>query len=297
MGEAELSLVMRAREAVLPGGLRVRRAMPQARRRMVGPFVFVDQMGPAELPPGHEVTVLPHPHIGLATITYLFEGEGLHRDSLGTVQRILPGEVNWMTAGAGIVHSERMRAGPSGSVLGVQIWVALPADQEEAPPRFEHYGEEAVPVLREDGVTVRLIAGSLFGTESRVRTSSPLFYAEARMEAGAVLALPPEHAERAAYVVEGSVVFAEGQLQAGEIGFFGPTGDVRPRADEASRLLLLGGAPLEGHRHISWNFVSSRKERIDRAADDWRNQRFDRVPGETAYIPLPEDGDAPVDYP
>lgn len=295
--DPELELVMLARSVDLPGGLQVRRALPQARRRMVGPFVFVDQMGPAAFPADREVTVLPHPHIGLSTVTFLFEGEGVHRDSLGTVQQILPGEVNWMTAGQGIVHSERMHAGASGRMFGMQTWVALPQRLEESPPTFEHYGTSAVPLLADGGVTTRLIAGSLFGASSGVRTSSPLFYAEAQLEAGAVLRLPAEYDERAAFVVEGSVTLTETTLRSGEIAFFQRGAEVLFRAEEPARLLLLGGEPMEGPRYISWNFVSSSKERLKQAASDWRHLRFARVPGETAYIPLPEDGDAPVYYP
>jgi hypothetical protein len=295
--EPELELVMLARSVDLPGGLPVRRAIPQARRRMVGPFVFVDQMGPASLPADHESTVLAHPHIGLSTITYLFEGEGMHRDSLGTVQRILPGEVNWMTAGQGIVHSERMRVGASGRMYGVQIWVALPQRLEESAPTFEHYDVSAVPLLVDGGITTRLIAGSLFGARSGVKTSSALFYAEAQLEEGAVLRLPAEYDERATFVVEGSVTLTETTLRSGEIAFFQRGAEVLLRANEPTRLLLLGGEPLEGPRYISWNFVSSSKERLKQAASDWRHQRFTRVPGETAYIPLPEDGNAPVNYP
>ncbi|HLK99094.1 MAG TPA: pirin family protein [Myxococcaceae bacterium] len=297
MAEPELELVMLARSVDLPGGMPVRRAIPQARRRMVGPFVFVDQMGPALLPADHESTVLAHPHIGLSTITYLFEGEGVHRDSLGTVQRILPGEVNWMTAGQGIVHSERMRVGASGRMYGVQIWVALPQRLEESTPTFEHYDVSAVPLLVDGGITTRLIAGSLFGAKSGVKTSSALFYAEAQLEEGAVLRLPAEYDERATFVVEGSVTLTETTLRSGEIAFFQRGAEVLLRANEPTRLLLLGGEPLEGPRYISWNFVSSSKERLKQAASDWRHQRFARIPGETAYIPLPEDGNTPVNYP
>ena len=295
--DPELELVMLARSADLPGGLHVRRAIPQMQRRIVGPFVFVDQMGPATFPAERELTVLSHPHIGLSTITYLFEGEGLHRDSLGTVQRILPGEVNWMTAGQGIVHSERMHAGASGRMFGVQIWVALPRDLEESAPSFEHYDTGAVPVLSDAGVTTRLIAGSMFGARSAVKTSSPLFYAESRLEAGTVLRLPPEYDERAVFVVEGAVKLTETTLRTGEIAFVHRGKEVLLRAEEPSRLLLLGGEPLDGPRYISWNFVSSSRDRLKEASSDWRHQRFARIPGETAYIPLPEDGNAPVDYP
>ncbi len=295
--DSELELVLVARDADLPGGLHVRRAIPQAKRRMVGPFVFLDQMGPAVSSPEHEVAVLPHPHIGLSTLTYLFEGEGLHRDSLGTVQRILPGEVNWMTAGSGVVHSERMRSGAPGRIYGIQLWVALPQRLEESAPSFEHYDASAVPVLEDGGVTTRLIAGSLFGARSAVKTSSPLFYAEVRMEPGAVLRLDAEYDERAAYLVEGAVTLGQTSLRAGEMGFFQRGAEVLLRADQPTRLLLLGGEPLDGPRFISWNFVSSSKDRLLQAASDWREQRFARVPGETAFIPLPQDGNTPVNYP
>lgn len=293
MPDPDLDLVLVARSADLPGGLHVRRAIPQIKRRMVGPFVFVDQMGPADFAPDHVATVLPHPHIGLSTVTYLFEGEGLHRDSLGTVQRILPGEVNWMTAGRGIVHSERMR----GRVYGVQTWVALPKSLEESAPTFDHYDASACPVLEEGGATIRVIAGSLFGATSGVRVSSPLFYAEVVLEAGAVLQLPPEYDERALYVVEGHVALSETSLRPAEIGFFHRRTEVLVRAEQPSRILLLGGEPLDGPRYISWNFVSSSKERLEQAAADWRSQRFERIAGETAYIPLPQDGSEPVNYP
>jgi redox-sensitive bicupin YhaK (pirin superfamily) len=209
------------------------------------------------------------------------------------VQHILPGEVNWMTAGRGIVHSERMR----GRVYGVQTWVALPKNLEESAPTFEHYDASACPLLEDGGATIRVIAGSLFGATSGVRISSPLFYAEVRLEAGAVLQLRPEYDERALYVVEGSVSLTETTLRAAEIGFFHRGTEVLVRADEPSRILLLGGEPLDGPRYISWNFVSSSKERLQQAADDWRNQRFARIVGETAYIPLPQDGSEPVNYP
>jgi redox-sensitive bicupin YhaK (pirin superfamily) len=292
-----VDLVLVARSAELPGGLPVLRAMPQRQRRIVGPFVFVDQMGPAPCPPGREVTVLSHPHIGLSTVTYLFEGEGLHRDSLGTVQPIRPGEVNWMTAGAGIAHSERIRSSASGRVFGMQLWVALPRRLEESPATFEHYDASSAATFEEGGVAVRVIAGSLLGAASAVRTDSPLFYADVKLGAGAVLRLPPEHEERAAFLVEGSTSAAGTTLREGEIAFFQRGVEVPLRAEAPARLLLFGGEPLDGPRYISWNFVSSSKERLQQAASDWRHQRFARIPGETAYIPLPEDGHAPVDYP
>ncbi len=295
--DSELELVLLAKHAELSGGLRVRRAIPQLRRRTVGPFVFIDQMGPTALGSTEEITVLPHPHIGLSTLTYLFEGEGLHRDSLGVVQRLRPGEVNWMTAGSGIVHSERFYAGPAGSVFGVQIWVALPRDLEESPPSFKHYGVAAVPVLEHDGVTTRLIAGSLLGVRSEVETMSPLFYAEAQLESGSLLRLPAEYDERAAFVLQGALQLTETKLQAGEIAFFQRGKEILFRAQEPTRVLLLGGQPLDGRRYMSWNFVSSSKQRLARATEDWRQQRFAPIPGETSHIPLPDDGNEPVDYP
>lgn len=295
--DPRLELVLSAREATLPGGLRVRRALPRSQRRMVGPFIFVDQMGPVVTSREEEFTVLPHPHIGLSTVTYLFEGTGLHRDSLGTVQPILPGEVNWMTAGRGIVHSERMRPNPSGRVFGVQTWVALPKANEECPPSFEHYGEDVLPERDLGAVRVRVIAGSLYGMTSGVRVSSPLFYVEARMPAGATLDVPPEYEERSAFVVEGAITVGERALPAGELAVLTPGADVTLRATEPTRLLLLGGEPFPEERFIFWNFVSSAKERLRQAADDWRDQRFPKVPKETEFIPLPAGSNPPVNYP
>lgn len=296
--EPGVELVLAAKSAELPGGLHVRRALPQARRRMVGPFVFIDQMGPATLGAGQETKVLAHPHIGLSTLTYLFEGEGLHKDSLGRVQKILPGEVNWMTAGKGVVHAEFMRApAQPHRLFGVQLWVALPKELEECEPSFDHYDTSAVPLLEDGGVTTRLIAGSLWGARSQVKTSSPLFYCESILEAGAVLELPPEYEERSAFIVEGSVEIGAMTLGSGELAFFEKGATMLLRAREATRLLLLGGEPLEGPRHIAWNFVSSSRDRVSQAIEDWRNHRFPRVPGEDQFIPWPADGDAPVFYP
>ena len=295
--DPSVELVLMARHADLPGGLHVRRAIPQARRRMVGPFIFLDQMGPALLEADREIAVLAHPHIGLSTVTFLFEGEALHRDSLGTVQQILPGEVNWMTAGRGIVHSERLRSASEGRIFGVQIRVALPQRLEECAPTFEHYGTDAVPTVSERGVDVRVIAGSLFGATSQVRTSSTLFYAECRLQAGAVLQLGPEYEERAAFLIEGTLALAQAKLKTGQTAFFRRGSEILLRAEEPSRVLLLGGEPLDGPRYISWNFVSSSKERLQQATEAWQKQRFPRIPDETSYIPLPQDGSAPVNYP
>lgn len=297
MNDDVLELVLRAKEAAIPGGLQVRRAIPQIGRRSVGPFVFVDQMGPTTLAAGQEITVLPHPHIGLATVTYLFEGEGLHRDSLGVAQPILPGEVNWMSAGRGIVHSERLRAGPGGRLYGVQTWVALPRALEESEPWFRHYDADAAPSFTVGTSEVKLIAGSLLGATSQVQVDSPLFYADVRMPPGAALDVPATYEERAVYVVEGDLDLGARPVRAGEMAFLRPGAEAALLAPQGALVLLLGGDALDGPRHISWNFVSSSKERLEQAAEDWRQQRFPRVPGETAYIPLPRDGSEPVNYP
>jgi redox-sensitive bicupin YhaK (pirin superfamily) len=268
----------------------VRRALPAAERRTVGPFVFFDQMGPTAFAAGQGLAVRPHPHIGLATITYLFEGEILHRDSLGTVQPIRPGEVNWMTAGRGIVHSERTPASlrAAGSrAFGIQTWIALPLEHEEAEPGFVHFGSDELPVL--DG-QLKLIVGELGGIRSPVPVFSPMFYADLRLKAGSRWVLRPEHEERAAYVAEGAIDFEGKAYPAGQMLVFSPQGDVVMSAPEGARVLLLGGAPLEGPRYLWWNFVSSRRERIEQAAADWQAGRFVPVPGETEFIPLPERG-------
>ena len=287
----ETLIVPRTRD--LGDGFEVRRALPSVRRRMVGPFIFFDQMGPAVFRSGHGLDVRPHPHIGLATVTYLFEGEILHRDSLGTVQSIHPGAVNWMVAGRGIAHSERtppeLRA-TGGRLYGIQSWVAVPKQHEETAPAFAHTPADALPVLEDAGTRVRLIAGGLYGARSPVGTLSELFYADAVLAAGARLQVPASHEERAVYVAEGGVelggqVYGTGQLlvlRPGAEGVLtgpGPTG---------GRVLLFGGEPMDGPRHIWWNFVSSSKERIEQAKADWRAGRIGPVPGETEFIPLPE---------
>ena len=298
----ETVVVTRVRDLV--DGFKVRRVLPSARRRMVGPFIFLDQMGPEILRDGRGLDVAPHPHIGLATVTYLFEGELLHRDSLGTVQPIRPGEVNWMTAGGGIAHSERTpeesRRGDS-ELYGIQSWVALPLKDEESAPDFAHHEAAELPVVEGEGKRVRLIAGSLYDARSPVRTLSEMFYADATLAPDSVLDVPLEHEERAVYVVEGSVkVLPERDVYvAGQLLLLRPGAEVLLRGADAvdARLMLLGGAPLEGKRHIWWNFVSSSPERIEQAREDWRDGRFAPVPGETERIPLPETGPAVVRYP
>lgn len=275
----------------LGDGFQVRRALPAAERRRVGPFVFFDQMGPVTFGPGQGLAVRPHPHIGLATITYLFEGEILHRDSLGTVQPIRPGEVNWMTAGKGIVHSERtpaeLRAAGS-RAFGIQTWIALPREHEETGPGFVHFGADTLPIVEDQKYKLRLIVGTLFGARSPVPTLSDMFYADVTFEPGGRLSLGSEHEERAAYVTTGAVEFDGQEYKAGRMLVFQPGGEAVIGAPSAARLLLLGGAPLEGPRHIWWNFVSSRKERIEQAAADWKQGRFPPVPGDAEFIPLPD---------
>jgi redox-sensitive bicupin YhaK (pirin superfamily) len=290
--EPAVELEIAGRQRDLGDGFSVRRLLPSQERRMVGPFIFADHMGPLELLPGHALDVRPHPHVNLATVTYLFAGEILHRDSLGTEQLIRAGELNWMTAGRGIVHSERTPAQlrkTGGAVHGMQLWVALPTDKEEIDASFQHHSAESLPLVERSGVRLRIIAGSAFGARAPVELLSPLFYVEADIDRGADLRLPDEHRERAAYVVEGGVSVAGKTYRPGVLVVFKPDMPVTMRALEPARVLLLGGAPLDGERHIWWNFVSSRKERIERAKDDWRNRRFAIVPGdENEFIPLPE---------
>ncbi|MCG8597104.1 MAG: pirin family protein [Kiloniellales bacterium] len=273
------------------GGFEVRRILPSARQRSVGPFVFLDHMGPAVLGPGRGIDVRPHPHIGLATVTYLFDGELLHRDSLGCVQQIRPGDVNWMTAGRGIVHSERSSPEARAKEIilhGIQSWVALPRAEEESEPSFHHHPIADLPQFERDGVALRLIAGSAYGETSPVRSFSPMFYLDAAMPDGTALALPAEYEERAIYVAEGKVEAAGRTFGVGRLPVFAPGADVALRATAASRLMLLGGAALDVERSIWWNFVSSRPGRIEQAKVAWTEGRFAAVPGESEFIPLPE---------
>ena len=281
-----VSLVIEPRTRDL-GGFSVRRVLPSSARRAVGPFVFFDEMGPVRFARGAGIDVRPHPHIGLATVTFLFEGEIVHRDSLGVVQPIRPGEVNLMTAGRGVVHSERTdpRQRESGPRLhGIQSWMALPNGGEEVEPAFEHHGAEALPAAEVSGARVRLILGEAFGLRSPVRADLATLYAELRVPAGRELALP--HApELAVYVVEGAVAIGDCALAAHTMGVIGGPGVLRAESD--SLVMLLGGEPA-GPRHLWWNFVASTPERIERAKRDWANGAFARVPGETEFIPLPE---------
>ena len=294
----EALIVPRTRD--LGDGFEVRRALPAAKKRAIGPFVFFDQMGPVRLAPGRGLDVRPHPHIGLATVTYLFEGQILHRDSLGTVQPIRPGDMNWMTAGRGIVHSERtpveLRAsGPR--VFGIQIWVGLPRAQEESEPAFHHFPAAALPRLEEREWNMRLILGEFQGARSPVPTASPMFYADAALPAGTKLALQFAYAERAAYVAQGEIEYERERYGAGHLLVFRPNDEAAISASENARVLAFGGEPLDGERFIWWNFVSSRKERIEEAARDWKSGRFAPVPGDAEFIPLPEPAPGIANYP
>lgn len=272
------------------GGLAVRRLLPHRDLRAVGPFVFLDHMGPAELAPGAGFDVRPHPHIGLATVTWLFEGALLHRDSLGSRQVIRPGDLNWMTAGCGIVHSERTPAPEreAGHRLhGIQSWVALPVDHEETAPSFEHWPAERLPRLREGDATVTVIAGEAFGRRSPVRVFGPTLYCALQLPAGGRLVVPPEHEERALYAVTGGLTVDGMPLPERTLGLLSAGRECLVQAQEPAVAMLLGGAPLDAPRMLSWNFVSSRPERIGQAERDWTAQRLGSIPGETDWIPLP----------
>lgn len=284
----ETIIVPRARDL---GGFEVRRALPSARKQMIGPFIFFDQMGPAEFLTDQGIDVRPHPHIGLSTVTYLFSGEIYHRDSLGTELPIAPGAVNWMTAGKGIVHSERTsneKRKNGQSLFGIQTWVAMPKQFEETDPDFEHHTANALPVLSDGGANTRIIIGDMYGQKSPVKTYSDMFYASAELQAGGVIPLDADYEERGVYVVSGEIEIAGDRFEGGRLLVFRPGDRITIRANKPSRLMLLGGEPMDGPRHIWWNFVSSSKERIDQAKEDWRQARFDTVPGdEEEFIPLP----------
>jgi len=284
----ETVIVPRARDL---GGFEVRRALPSAKKQMIGPFIFFDQMGPSEFILGEGIDVRPHPHIGISTVTYLFRGEIMHRDSLGVEQPIQPGAVNWMTAGNGIVHSERTgteERNRGAKLFGIQSWVALPRSMEETDPAFVHHGADDLPEISDAGSKVRLITGDLYGERSPVKSTSDMFYADAALEPGAKLPLPPVHEERGIYIAEGSIRIAGDIFDAGRLLVFRPGDEITVTAKAASRILLLGGEPMDGPRYIWWNFVSSSKERIEQAKEDWKAMRFDTVPGDSEFIPLPE---------
>ena len=283
--------------AVDLGEMTVRRALPSAKRQMVGPFIFFDQMGPAEFLTDQGIDVRPHPHINLATLTYLFEGEIRHRDSLGTDQAIRPGALNWMKAGRGIVHSERTgeaRRASGQRLFGIQTWVALPERDEEGEPAFVHHGADALPVVEAGGVEARLIAGRAFGAASPLEAASEMVYADVRMRNGASVPLDPDHEERALYTITGEVEVAGQRFGPGQLLVLHPGDAITVRAHGETRFMLFGGAPMDGPRWIWWNFVSSRRERIEQAKEEWRRGRFETVPGDEAeFIPLPEGGGKP----
>ena len=274
------------------GGFEVGRVLPYAKRRMIGPFIFFDHMGPADFQAGfgREVDVRPHPHIGLSTLSYLFEGEMTHRDSVGVTQPIRPGEVNWMTAGAGVTHSERVETlrRTGGRMNGIQAWIALPIEDEETAPSFDHYAPADLPTYEDGGLWARLIAGEAFGASAPVRTYSPLFYVHWRMKPGAQAELPAEYPERAAYVAQGIVEVDGRQYREGQMLVFLPGQAVRFTAVSDAVVMLLGGEPV-GPRFIEWNFVSSSKDRLEQAKADWRAGRM-KLPDadDQEFIPLPE---------
>ena len=272
------------------GGFNARRSLPHEDRMMVGPFIFFDHLGPAIFPPGKGVDVRPHPHINLATVTYLFEGVLLHRDSLGSVQEIHPGAVNWMTAGKGIVHSERSpeRDRTLESTLhAIQIWIALPEASEETEPCFSHHSSNTIPVWEDNGVNITLIAGETMGKQSPVKTLSPLIYLDLSFTPEGKFILPAEYHERAIYSVTKGIIIDGQKLKQHQLAMLSPNSEVEITADSQARCMVIGGEPL-GQRYKWWNFVSSNPERIEQAKKDWRLGKFSKVPEETEFIPLPD---------
>jgi len=282
-------LVINARSRDI-GGFPVRRALPAIERRMVGPFIFLDQMGPTRIAPGQKLDVRPHPHIGLSTMTYLFEGEILHRDSLGTVQMIRPGAINWMTAGSGIVHSERtsQEAAAGSPLSGIQFWVALPKSHEEMEPAFRHLEASELPVVEDGNVSARIIAGDAFGCRSPLSAPHPMICIDIALATGAHIELPADHPEQAIYVAGGEIELDGDRYEQGQLLILPVGKRCSVQATSDARLVVLGGEPMDGPRHIWWNFVSSSKNRIAQAKQDWKLGRFPAVPGETEFIPLPE---------
>jgi redox-sensitive bicupin YhaK (pirin superfamily) len=293
-----LDIVIQAREAAISKAVKVKRILPFRLRRMVGPFIFLDHAGPIENMPAEpsSLDVLPHPHIGLSTVSYLFGGQVTHRDSLGVEQIIRPGEVNWMTAGSGIAHSERFEDPSSltGGLEMIQTWVALPEKDEETAPSFNNYIPDQLPVFTDKGVWMRLIAGNAFGLKNEVRTNSPLFYLHVVLQQGATFSLPKEHEERGVYIAKGSIELSGITYHAGQMLVFNKQADPTLLAKEHTTIMLLGGEPL-GERFIWWNFVSSRKERIEQAKEDWKQGRIILPPNDNKeFIPLPDDKSKPA---
>jgi redox-sensitive bicupin YhaK (pirin superfamily) len=285
----ELVIVPRTRD--LGDGFAVRRALPHGKRQMVGPFIFFDHFGPVQFLAGKGMDVRPHPHIGLATVTYLFDGSIMHRDSEGNIQEIQPGAMNLMTAGRGIAHSERtpdIQRANGQSLLGLQSWIALPQAREEIAPSFQHYGASSLPVVQDKGFKARVIAGSAFGASSPVEMVSDWFYAEVVLNAGMSAPLDADHEERAVYIVDGEIDVAGDKFEGPKLLIFRPGDRITIKAVTPVRMMFLGGAALEGPRYIWWNFVSSSRERIEQAKEDWKSGRFAHVPSEHEFIPLPE---------
>ncbi len=284
------SNLLKGHEKDLGGGLVVRRYLPNALKQAVGPFIFFDHFGPVDVPAHAQHDVRPHPHIGLATVTYLFEGAMDHRDSLGTFQRIEPGAINWMTAGRGIVHSERTPKDlvpVSHRIHGLQLWVALPKAHEEVEPSFSHTPQADIPVVRVGGATVKVLVGSAFGHTSPVATLAPTLYLDVTLPAGQTLTLSDLPPEAAIYPISGEVAIDDVPLEGGNMALLAPGTPPVISARSAAQFVVIGGEPLDGPRFVSWNFVSSSKARIAQAGDDWVAQRMGQVPGETEWIPLP----------
>jgi len=283
--------ILKGHEKDLGGGFVVRRYLPAAAKQAVGPFIFFDHFGPVDVPADADHDVRPHPHIGLATVTYLFEGAMEHRDSLGTLQRIEPGAINWMTAGRGIVHSERTPkdlVGVPHRTHGLQLWAALPKAHEEDEPSFSHTPAAAIPELEVDGAKVRVLIGSAFGRSSPVKTFSQTLYLDVSLRAGQELSLRGLPPEAAVYPVSGSVDIDGAPVPQNTMALLETSTSQRVTANTDAQFVIIGGEPLDGQRFLFWNFVSSSKERLVKAADDWEAQRFDKVPGETEFIPLPK---------
>jgi redox-sensitive bicupin YhaK (pirin superfamily) len=275
----------------LGGGFQVQRLLPAFPDKMVGPFIFFDHFGPVDFAPGEGVDVRPHPHIGLATVTYLFEGAQMHRDSLGSVQRIVPGDVNWMSAGRGIVHSERSPPDDRARghrMHGLQTWLALPLAHEESEPTFSHHSRATLPALERQGVSMRIVAGTAYGEQAPTPVLSPTLYVALEMQPGATLEVPPEHEQRAVYVVSGALAVDGTVVPERHMAVLEPGAPARLEAQGDARAMLLGGARMDGDRLVWWNFVASARGRIDAASQRWREQAFPPVPGETEFIPLPE---------
>lgn len=289
--DSPIDLIISPRERDL-GGFSVRRALPDGKRRAVGPFVFFDHFGPVAFDPGKGIDVRPHPHIGLATVTYLFEGEIVHRDNLGFTQTIRPGAVNWMIAGRGIVHSERTgeeERAKASPLHGIQSWLGLPQSEEERDPGFFHHAAETLPEVEVEGGMLRVIAGTLEGQTSPVKVLSPTVYGDLSLKPGGGIALPASLGERAVHVAAGEISVGKTRVSAGHMLILRDGTDSRIEATSEARVLILGGEPLDGARHVWWNFVSSSRERIEQAKKDWREGGFDPVPGDNERIPLPEE--------